>query len=67
VSNRELVEALIGQSKRWELEIISLREELQTTDNKMKIQKKIAEIDSKISRINGQISGLRTSYRDIDY
>jgi len=67
VSNRELVEALIGQRKRWELEINSLKEELGTADNKMKIKKKIVELDLKISRVNSQISGLQTSHRDIDY
>jgi hypothetical protein len=67
MSNGELVEALIGQRKRWELEMEYLIEQLDTLDNKIQTKKKITELDSKISRINGQISGLLTSHRDIDY
>jgi hypothetical protein len=67
MSNRELVEALIGQRKKWELEMDCLIEQLDTLDNKIQTKKKIEELDSKISRINGQISGLLTSHQDVDY
>jgi chromosome segregation ATPase len=67
MSDRGLVEALIGQRKRWELEINCLEEELKSPDNEKKKKKKISELDSKISRINGEISRLQTTHRDIDY
>jgi phage shock protein A len=58
----ELLEALIGQRKRLEIEQDELREELARVkgENKEKISKSIKEIDTKIRQLNARISDLKS-------
>jgi len=61
----ELLEALIGQRKCFEIEQEELREELARVkgENKEKISKSIKEIDTKIRKLNARISDLRSPDR----
>lgn len=59
----EMLDALIGQRKRLEIEQDELRKELSKVkgENKEKISKSIKEIDRKIRQLNARISNLKSS------
>jgi phage shock protein A len=63
-----LIDALIGQVKRYEIEISGLREQLKEEQDEniiKKINRSIKDLDNKISGLNTQISSLKTqSYKD---
>jgi hypothetical protein len=61
----ELLEALIGQRKRLEIEQDELKKEVIKVkgENKEKILKSIKEIDKKIRDLNARISNLRSPDR----
>ena len=62
-----MIDALIGQVKRYEIEISDLREQLKEEKDKnmsKKINKRIKDLDYKISELNTRISSFKSqSYK----
>jgi len=63
---KEIVEALIGQRKRFEDEIEEKRQKLRDAGEKesKELDKKIKELDARVSGLNIKINNLRDSTRE---
>jgi predicted RNase H-like nuclease (RuvC/YqgF family) len=63
---KEIVEALIGQRKRFEDEIEEKRQKLRDAGEKesKELDKKIKEFDARVSGLNIKINNLRDSTRE---
>ena len=65
--NDLMIDALVGQAKRYEIEISDLREQLKEEQDKIvlkKTNKRIKDLDYKISELNTRISSLKSqSYK----